>query len=288
MSSIPMRSSPAFRAARAGNRRALDVNLETLYQVETMSQKFFERPISESRRERNIAERRQRILAAARALLSRGGLGALSMRKLAEEASLSVNTLYNLWGTREEILEAVTTDATERMAASLPVFDSADDPLDFCRKLVRTNVRHACSEHEVFRPMTLAWLEGEISGQPSPIEPIAQSIFTLAKVIREANRRGVLEGPLRPEHIAWQIGHGVHFALIQWALGGIDDAHFEARALYGLELALLGFVQGERRTQIKTKLKGLERKLRMPPLRSRENALTDRAAGGARGEESTQ
>ncbi|MDE0890512.1 MAG: helix-turn-helix domain containing protein, partial [Phycisphaerales bacterium] len=52
-------------------------------------------------RERNIELRRQKILEAARVLLSRGGLGALSMRKLAEEASLSVNTLYNLWGTRE-------------------------------------------------------------------------------------------------------------------------------------------------------------------------------------------
>ncbi|MDE0890535.1 MAG: helix-turn-helix domain containing protein, partial [Phycisphaerales bacterium] len=56
-------------------------------------------------RERNIELRRQKILKAARGLLSRGGLGALSMRKLAEEASLSVNTLYNLWGTREEILK---------------------------------------------------------------------------------------------------------------------------------------------------------------------------------------
>ena len=71
-------------------------------------------------RERNIELRRQKILEAARVLLSRGGLGALSMRKLAEEASLSVNTLYNLWGTREEILKALTFDARDRMEATLP------------------------------------------------------------------------------------------------------------------------------------------------------------------------
>ena len=62
-------------------------------------------------RERNVEARRQRILQAARVLLAQGGLGALSMRKLAEEASLSVNTLYNLWGTREEILRAVGGEA---------------------------------------------------------------------------------------------------------------------------------------------------------------------------------
>jgi AcrR family transcriptional regulator len=234
-----------------------------------MSQEIVEQSNGGSRRERNVEARRQRILAAARVLLSRGGLRALSMRKLAEEASLSVNTLYNLWGTREEILQAVTTDANERMVASLPEFESTDDPIEFCRTLVRTNIRHTCGEHEVFRPMTLAWLEGEIAGQPSPVEPMAESIVTLAQVIREANRRGDLEGPLRPVHVAWQIGHGAHFALIQWALGRIDDAHFEARALYGLESALLGFVREERRAEIQSKLKGLERKLRIPPPRSR-------------------
>jgi AcrR family transcriptional regulator len=57
------------------------------------------------RRERNAEARRQQILWAARVLLSRGGLGALSMRKLAEEASLSVNTLYNLWGTQNLAVE---------------------------------------------------------------------------------------------------------------------------------------------------------------------------------------
>ena len=41
-----------------------------------------------SLRERNVEGRRQQILQAARVLLSRGGIGALSMRKLADEAQL--------------------------------------------------------------------------------------------------------------------------------------------------------------------------------------------------------
>ena len=65
--------------------------------------------------------------------------------------------------------------------------------------------------------------------------------------------------------MAWQIQHGAQFAQIQSALGRIDDAHFEARALYGLNLAFLGLVHEERRPEIQTKLKRLERKLRMPP-----------------------
>jgi AcrR family transcriptional regulator len=216
-------------------------------------------------RERNVEVRRQQILQAARVLLSRGGLGALSMRKLAEEASLSVNTLYNLWGTREEILRALTLDARDRMEASLPKDALPDDPIDYCRSLVKATVREMSRQSELFRPMILAWLEGEIAGHPSPVEPMAHSIGILSQVIRTARTRGLLESTLSPEQVAWQIQHGAQFAQIQWALGRIDDAHFEARALYGLNLAFLGIVKEERRPEIQAKLKGLERKLRMSP-----------------------
>jgi AcrR family transcriptional regulator len=218
-----------------------------------------------SLRERNVEVRRQKILHAARVLLSRGGIGALSMRKLAEEASLSVNTLYNLWGTREEILRALTLDARDRMQASLPIEASPEDPIAYCRTLVGATVQELCRQHEFFRPMILAWLEGEIAGQPSPIEPMEHSIHMLSQIIQTARKNDLLDCPMKPEQVAWQIQHGAQFASIQWALGRIDDARFEARALYGVNLAFLGMVREERRDEIRSKLKGLERKLRTPP-----------------------
>ena len=218
-----------------------------------------------SLRERNVEVRRQQILHAARVLLSRGGIGALSMRKLAEEAQLSVNTLYNLWGTREEILRALTLDARDRMQASLPIEASPEDPIAYCRTLVGATVQELCRQHEFFRPMILAWLEGEIAGQPSPIEPMEHSIHMLSQIIQTARKNDLLDCPMKPEQVAWQIQHGAQFASIQWGLGRIDDARFEARALYGVNLAFLGMVREERREEIRSKLKGLERKLRRPP-----------------------
>jgi AcrR family transcriptional regulator len=213
-------------------------------------------------RERNVEARRQRILQAARVLLAQGGLGALSMRKLAEEASLSVNTLYNLWGTREEILRALTLDAKDRIDAVIPRPEPSDDPVDRCRLLVRTTIRQMIGDKDLFRPMILAWLEGEIEGHPSPVEPMARSIHVLSRVIEMAREQGALESSLKPEHVASQIHHGAQFAAIQWALGRIGDTRFEARALYGVNLALLGIVSEDRRPEIRSKLKGLERRLR--------------------------
>ena len=234
----------------------------TPYQFHNMPQESNDEGLQTTgRRERNVEARRQQILEAARTLLSRGGIGALSMRKLAEEASLSVNTLYNLWGTREEILRALTLDARERMEATLQIDPSPADPIAYCQTLVRATVREMCRQHELFRPMILAWLEGEIAGQASPIEPMAHSIRVLSQIIQAAQRSGVFECPMNPKHIAWQIEHGAQFASIQWALGRIDDAHFEARALYGLNLAFVGLVDEARRADIQKKLKGLERKM---------------------------
>ena len=215
-------------------------------------------------RERNVEARRQRILGAARSLLAKGGLQALSMRKLAEEASLSVNTLYNLWGTREEILRAMTLDARDRIQAQLPNDSLPADPIELCRKLVHFSVQAMIGEKEVFRPMILAWLESEIAGRSSPVEPMAESIETLSQVIRAGRKQGLFEGPMRPEQIAWQIHHGAQFAAVQWALRGIDDEHFEARVLYGMNLAFLGLVPDERKAELRSQLKALERKLRAP------------------------
>ena len=219
-------------------------------------------------RARNIRARRQKILHSARLLLSEGGLSALSMRKLAEKASLSVNTLYNLWGTREEILHALTLDAAEQMRASLPVDESPEDPVERCLFLVGASIRGLCDQKDLFRPMILAWLEGAIAGNSTPVEPMQYSIGRVSRLIEIARRQGLVSYPGKADQIAGQIQHGIQFAFIQWALGRIDDSHFEARALYGANLAFLGLVSEDRRPEIQNALKRLERRLKVPGVTS--------------------
>ena len=226
-------------------------------------------PTSSGLRARNIEARRQRILRAARLLMSEGGIGALSMRKLALKASLSVNTLYNLWGTREEILRALTVDASEKMEASLPIEESPEDPVAHCLFLVSATVRLLCEHAELVRPMILAWLEGTMAGQSTPVEPMQRSIDRIARLIEMAREQGLVAYSGKSQQIAWQIQHGSQFAFIQWALGRIDDDHFEARALYGANLAFLGLVPADRKGEIEQSLARLESRLRRPAAPSR-------------------
>ena len=62
-------------------------------------------------REKNLERRRQRILAATRALIAREGADGWSMRKVAQAAEVSVPTLYNLFGSKDEIRSAMCAGA---------------------------------------------------------------------------------------------------------------------------------------------------------------------------------
>ncbi|MFM8940255.1 MAG: TetR/AcrR family transcriptional regulator, partial [Phenylobacterium sp.] len=55
-------------------------------------------------------DRRDRILAEARALLEAEGFDGLSLRKLAVQARVTVPTIYNLVGGKEQILLELTSD----------------------------------------------------------------------------------------------------------------------------------------------------------------------------------
>src|SRR5947209_19459743 len=66
------------------------------------------------------AERRERILRAARKLVAARGYDGLTMRELADAARVSVPTLYNLFGSKDAILVAELQTIAARVAAALP------------------------------------------------------------------------------------------------------------------------------------------------------------------------
>src|SRR5258705_13283731 len=66
------------------------------------------------------AERRGRIMTAARKLVATKGYQGLTMRDLARAARVSVPTLYNLFGSKDAILVAELEASAARLSASMP------------------------------------------------------------------------------------------------------------------------------------------------------------------------
>jgi AcrR family transcriptional regulator len=235
-----------------------------MYQLVTMSQSSVDPPAFANLRQINIEARRQQILTSARGLIARGGMAALSMRKLAKEAGLSVTTLYNLFGVRENILTALIDDSIDRMDQILEQEAPLDDPIERCRAVVTVGIRHMVADEAVFRPMLLAAHQG-----------VSRSAFEDGHVTRRASRmqaiaieaaieRGLLTDLLDPHLLGRQIYHGYNLASSQWAFGAIDENGFRSRALYGLYVSLLGVATEVTRPRIQTELRDLEKELSKP------------------------
>lgn len=212
-------------------------------------------------RQINIRSRRQRILEAARNLIAGGGMPSLSMRKLATEAGFSVTTLYNLYGSRDDILFALIQDAIDRM---VPIFDAeapVDDPLARCRAVITVSVRQFAANEDIYRPMIVASYEGLSCGPEADRRLAKRAAGMQREGIEQAIEQGLLADTLEPKRLGEQIYHGYELACVQWAFGLLDEAGFRARALYGMYLALLAVANDAVRPELEANLKSLEGEL---------------------------
>jgi AcrR family transcriptional regulator len=203
--------------------------------------------------ELNKERRRRRILDAAAELIAREGLAGLSMRKLAGEAEVSVATLYNLCGGREEILWAVIADRFGRLGEVLAQVPD-DRPIERMRSVVTATARHLESDARLSRAVALAAIEHG----PRPGTPLLFVAATFIDGVRAATRAGVLQGCLNPEVLGGHMVRSYVQAMHAWARGFLSSNEFEAVVLYGLYEALLGVSTQAMRPSFLKELKRLE------------------------------
>ena len=68
------------------------------------------------------------------------------MRALAEQAELSSRTLYNLFGTKAEVLAALTSEALDALDAELGPL-TGGDPVERSRSVITSSIERFHTEH---------------------------------------------------------------------------------------------------------------------------------------------
>jgi AcrR family transcriptional regulator len=207
-------------------------------------------------RTENKEKRRQRILAAAQGLIDRAGIDAWSMRKVARAAGVSVTTLYNLFGSKDEIRSALVGgffDELDRDVEQTPI----ERPLERARAVVTVGVDHVVAEAAMTRSSLLAAEQGPADEDPAT--PLAVSMQRVA--LQAAMDRGLLRDDMRADLLAAQVYAGFHRAALGWARGELDPAGFKNRALYALTVCLLAAATEKTRAELVRTLHTLERKL---------------------------
>ena len=215
------------------------------------------------RREANVAARRQRILESARELLQESGPEGLSMRKLARQAGLSVTTLYNLLGSREQILQALIKDSVGRLEEPAPDARRTRDPLRRASRAMEGILQYVIDNGDLLRPLIAA--DFRTGSWSRLVEQDEGAHFKSSKeAVRAAITAALEGGQLRNVvglkfleiqlHVAWEL------ALDLWAFGVLDDEAFRLRSLSGFYVTLLAFAEPQVRPRIEKELRRLERR----------------------------
>ena len=186
------------------------------------------------------------------------------MRKLARQAGLSVTTLYNLLGSREEILQALIQDSVQRLEAPAADTGAARDPLLRASRAMEGILRYVVDNRDLLRPLIVAdFRTGSWSqlNEQDEGEHFRSSKDAIRAAITEALAAGQLRNVVGQQFLEVQLHVGWELALDQWAYGVIDDEVFRLKSLCGFHVALLAFAEPDVRPGIEKELRRLEREL---------------------------
>jgi AcrR family transcriptional regulator len=207
-------------------------------------------------REENTERRRERILAAAREIVAREGMDGVSMRKLAYAAHVSVPTLYNLFGSKEDIRRAMCSGFFEEIDRDLEE-KSSDRPVEQLLAFVTEAVDHVVDRAELTRPVLLAQEHGR--GGEGLTTPLAIERHRAA--IQAAMDQGDLHSDLRADLLAANAYEGFRRAALLWARGDLDASSFRDKAMYSACVSMLAAATDDARPELVRITSRLERKL---------------------------
>lgn len=195
----------------------------------------------------------RKILDAARWLVELDGIDGLSMRRLANEADVSVRTIYNLFGDKDGLLEALVRESFDAMAAAVGDLD-AHDPIDRiwqaatiaidvnCRYVPKAVVNAIVTDARLQRDLSTHW----------------PGLDLTLEAIRAATRSRALRADLAPETLFEHAGAVFLHLLWRWSRGDIDQPALIAGVLHAFDLSLLAVATPRTRQRLLQHIATLE------------------------------
>jgi|LNFM01.1.fsa_nt_gb AcrR family transcriptional regulator len=192
-----------------------------------------------SLRAHNMQKRRARILAEARGLLAHGGFEAMNLRDLARLADVTVPTIYNLIGNKEEVIVALIGEALFEVESRIQTASDAE-PLALATAIVTASTALYAEDEQFYRP---AFLAVEHLAQVGPDDDRVARLYAwghrlIDDGIRACREARLLAGRVRPDAIADLVFRSYRSSCRAWASGQISIGEFRRVALLDIHLAL--------------------------------------------------
>ncbi len=184
-----------------------------------------------------MAQRRASILSHARAVIVEKGFDALKIRDLASRADLTVPTIYNLIGGKQQILSLIIEDLVTQLTAVQTAVEGVQGDEPFIA-LIDGLVDLFASDEAYYRAAFIAGDRGGLFEQHSKDGIFARSIVLPIRACEQARQAGNLRGQIQSQVLGEQIYGCYRLARQDWTLGYVDLDGFRSRALIGIFLCL--------------------------------------------------
>jgi len=209
-------------------------------------------------RERKKERRRQAILDAALELLRSNDIRAVTIEQIAARAEVSPPTVYNLVGTREQLLVALVDRISEALVALFAAPDGEpQDPIEAARRAVDESVAAFVADSAAYRQIVRSLGDPAGSGSQLNVDPTLLHI----RAMRGAQVQGLLRSDLDPVALGRQSLLTYIAALQMWAGGGLSDEGFRIAAQHGIATVLAAASSAAHRERHLSELARLGREL---------------------------
>lgn len=207
--------------------------------------------VAVSRREAGKAERRRRIIQAARDLIRETGNAGLSMRALAAKAGVSLATPYNLFGSKRAIVLAVLDDVREFQDRFAHL--KATDPLERLFAAVDMAVEFYIADPPFYRTLWAAVFDCS--------DDVRTEIFNWKRnefwrnLVAEASQRGAVASDVNVELLFRALDRNFESAMLEWVVGELPSDLLAATIRFGHALILKGAASPDWRGPLDARLK---------------------------------
>lgn len=188
------------------------------------------------------AERRARILAAARKLIARRGVEGLTLRDLAAAAAVSVPTVYNLVGGKQAVLTALLDEMLARIAARLGEA-AGGGVVERALALCEAGWTETLAEPSYFRGLVRAFL---VADETEPVRRATdeRNVALMAGVLARGRDDGELERWVDPVALSAMLYQCYVATMLRWACDELSSEALPSTITYGLALILRGVARG--------------------------------------------
>jgi AcrR family transcriptional regulator len=207
-------------------------------------------------REAAKARRRAQIIEAARVLIRESGDTGFSMRALADRASVSLATPYNLLGSKHEVLTALLDSDINRYQNRLRRSDG--DALDMLFNAIRLSRQFYAREPHFYRAV-LGAVYGEGADYRTMFRAPRRALWRW--LVQQAIDEGFLAERVETEPFSINLVMIFFAAIMEWITGEISLAEMELRVEYGFAISLLAVARQPSRARLEARLYETQSKL---------------------------